>query len=588
MSADPPGPPLPGDLEKRASVRHDLRTPLNQILGYSELLADEALASDCGRIVPDLEKIQFAAHRLLGMIDVLFGASVAPVEPDSPEGIDLDETGVLWKETDVDSSGAQGAHPAPAGRLLVVDDNVLNLDMLSRRLKSRGYDVKVARNGPSALQAIAEHEFDAVLLDVVMPGMDGLQVLETIRRTHSVADLPVIMATSRDGSNHIVEAMKLGANDYVTKPLDFPVVRARLKNQLLLKEAKDRLQKLSEELELRNRFITQTFGRYLSEDVVTRLLESPGGLLLGGERRTVTMLMSDLRGFSTLSERLSPEQVVRLLNNYLGAMAEIVAEHRGMVDEFVGDAILAIFGAPLPGEGDAERGVACAIAMQLAMESVNAQNESEGLPAIEMGIAVHTGEVVLGNIGSQKRTKYGIVGSHVNLTARIESDTVGGQILISSSCLASVGPICEVGRVLEMRAKGFADSITAHEVRSLGGRYGLKLPIKDTRLVHLTSGVPIRFWILSDKQVGETTYEGEMTALSPFGAEIRSARRLRALSNVLVRVGSTASGPGHFDFYAKAVDTSGPLGFEIRFTSIAPDALGWLKSLPVREQEMLR
>src|SRR5262249_47982148 len=151
--------------------------------------------------------------------------------------------------------------------------------------------------------------------------------------------------------------------------------------------------------------------------------------------RKLTIMMSDLRGFTATAERLKPEQVLGLLNNYLGTMADIIVHHQGTIDEFIGDAILVIFGAPLSHPDDARRAVACAIAMQQAMKGINEQNARAGLPAIEMGIALNTGEVIVGNIGSQKHIKYGVVGSHVNLTARIESNTAGGQILISQTTL---------------------------------------------------------------------------------------------------------------------------------------------------------
>src|SRR5919199_53781 len=151
-------------------------------------------------------------------------------------------------------------------------------------------------------------------------------------------------------------------------------------------------------------------------------------------------LMSDLRGFTSLMGCLAPEQVVTIINRYLSAMVDVILQYEGSINEFIGDAIFVIFGAPLWRPDHAQRAVACAVAMQLAMVSVNAQNRSDGLPEVEMGIGVNTGEVVVGNLGSHKRTKYGVVGTHVNLTARIESYTVGGQILISATTLQEAGP----------------------------------------------------------------------------------------------------------------------------------------------------
>jgi len=199
------------------------------------------------------------------------------------------------------------------------------------------------------------------------------------------------------------------------------------------KRVEAELQHLAEQVELRNRFIRQTFGRYLTDEVVATLLETPEGTQMGGEKRKVTMMMTDLRGFTTLSERLQPERVVALLNRHLAAMVDIIKAYDGTIDEFIGDAIFVLFGAPVWREDDAERAVACAVAMQLAMAEVNAHNRQDDMPEVEMGIGIHTGQVVVGNIGSPERMKYGVVGSHVNVAARIQSCTTGGQILVSDA-----------------------------------------------------------------------------------------------------------------------------------------------------------
>ena len=340
--------------------------------------------------------------------------------------------------------------------LLVVDDNSLNRDMLSRRLGSRGFRVEVAEDGHAALELVEKHEFDLVLLDVMMPGLSGIDVLKRVRERFSESDLPVVMATARDATEDVVEALHLGANDYVTKPLDFAVVLARVEAQLTLKRQKQEIKRLVENLELRNRFIQSLFGRYVSDEVVADLLASPEGPKIGGEERRVTLLMSDLRGFTPLTEGLPPDRVLRLLNSYLGAMADVVLAHQGTIDEFVGDAILAIFGAPVTRPDDARRAVACAVAMQEALAALNRANEPLGLPRLEMGIAVHSGDVIVGNIGSERRTKYGVVGSAVNHAGRIESFTVGGQVLISDATLGEAGEGVRVGERLVGRRQGHA------------------------------------------------------------------------------------------------------------------------------------
>ena len=205
-----------------------------------------------------------------------------------------------------------------------------------------------------------------------------------------------------------------------------------------LKESRAQLVNLNQQLERRNQFIRETFGRYTSDDIVGVLLDLPEGLKLGGEKRQVTLLMSDLRGFTALAERLEATQVVALLNHYLSAMIEIIQKNGGTIDDIIGDAILVLFGAPVAMPDAAQRAVCCGLEMQKAMQEVNEYNFHKGWPEIEMGIALHTGEAVVGNIGSTKRSKYGVVGQPVNLTARIESFTVGGQVLVSPTLISAV------------------------------------------------------------------------------------------------------------------------------------------------------
>jgi adenylate cyclase len=270
----------------------------------------------------------------------------------------------------------------------------------------------------------------------------------------------------------------------------------------------DEIQRLAKQLELRNKFIRATFGRYLTDEVVASLLDSPEGLKLGGEQRQVTILMSDLRGFTSLSGQLAPQQVVAILNRYLGTMAEVIMQYQGTIDEFVGDAIFVIFGAPIWRGDHAQRAVACAVAMQLAMDSINQQHRRESLPEVEMGIGVHTGEVVVGNIGSQKRTKYGAVGSHVNLASRIESYTVGGQILISEATLQEAGPIVRVKAQMRVEAKGIEMPLTLYQVRGISGEYNLFLPEREDVLLPLHQEIPLRCTVLEGKHLGGTMFKG--------------------------------------------------------------------------------
>ncbi len=357
--------------------------------------------------------------------------------------------------------------------ILVVDDNELNRDLLSRRLIKRGFTVSLAEDGFSALDWLANHPCDLVLLDIMMPGMSGIEVLEKVRETRDGTELPIIMATAKDGSDDIVSALKLGANDYVTKPIDFPVVLARVNAQLALKRANDKIRSLVVDVEKRNAFIRKVFGRYLTDEVAEALLDSPDGLSLGGERREITILMADIRGFTSLSSHLDPEDVLTLVNNFLAGMTEVIVRYGGTIDEFIGDAILVLFGAPRAMDNHAERAVACAIEMQMAMTRVNQLNVQAGFPCVETGIGINTGEVVIGNIGSETRAKYGVVGHNVNFTSRIEAYTQGGQILISERTQQSCVDILDSKLAMTVEPKGFDQVVNLFEVLAIRGAYNL-------------------------------------------------------------------------------------------------------------------
>ncbi|TYQ30839.1 CHASE2 domain-containing protein [Pseudanabaena sp. UWO310] len=278
------------------------------------------------------------------------------------------------------------------------------------------------------------------------------------------------------------------------------------------------------------------FSRYLTDAVVKSLLETPEGLKLGGDRRKVTILMCDLRGFSTISEKLPPEKVVEILNVFLGTMTEAIAPYEGTIDEFIGDAILVLFGAPIHREDDAARAVASAIAMQLAMRSVNDKLTQMQLPEIAMGIGINTGEVVAGNIGSQSRAKYAVVGNHVNLTARIESYTVGGQILISETTYHEVQDIVEINGSMEVEPKGTSQPISIYDIAGINGKYNLGLPSLSASLQVLPTPIPITYRILEEKHLGTDIFEGELRRLSPYGAEIFSDQDVPILSNLKIHL----------------------------------------------------
>ena len=284
-------------------------------------------------------------------------------------------------------------------------------------------------------------------------------------------------------------------------------------------------------------FIRETFGRYLSDDLVSKLLATPGALKLGGEKKEITIMMSDLRGFTSLTEQLPPETVVAIINNYLKCMVDVIQNYNGTILEFIGDAIMTIFGAPLWAADHAVQAVACALEMQLAMEEVNLWNKENNYPEIQMGIGINTGHVVVGNIGSEKRTKYGCVGSQVNTASRIESYSVGGQVLISNETLQAIGEIrLEIREQFEVNAKGLKEPVKIFDISGMGDPYNFFLKQAGHEVVELAESVNVRYFLIKDKHCSESSFKGQITKLSRDQLEIFTDISLPAMTNLKLQI----------------------------------------------------
>ncbi len=308
-----------------------------------------------------------------------------------------------------------------------------------------------------------------------------------------------------------------------------------------------------QELERRNRFIRKTFGRYTSDEIVEALLDMPDGLTLGGEKREVTLLMSDLRGFTALAEGLEPTEVVALLNHYLTAMVEPIQRNGGTIDEIIGDAILVLFGAPLATQDAGRRAIRCALEMQKAMGGVNEDNLQKGWPQIEMGIALHTGEVVVGNIGSEKRSKYGVVGRNVNLTARIESFSVGGQVLVSPTTIHAAGVGLILGEEVEIHAKGMREPLKCHELLGHEDHPELTLEREEASLKTLDPPVPIQYMKLTGKHMDVQMQPAKLVGLSQKQAVMEAAGSLPRYANIMLTLDAEPGDEKPAEIYAKVI-----------------------------------
>ncbi len=429
-----------GKITSENKIWHDLRNLIGTIIGYSELIQEELATSDPSG--DHLSNILLLCAQLLQQDDE---------EPSTP----------------ITYTPQRCSNNVEPGTILIVDDQAESRDILLRYLQQDQHQVLEAGDGSSMFNILEEKDVDLILLDLILPEMDGDELLQRLKQDEALRAIPVIVVSGNKDTKRVIRCIEGGAEDYLFKPFNPVLLQARIRAGVERKRWHDKEQQYREELERNQHFIRSVFGRYLSEEIVSTLLENPDGLDLGGVQRKVSVLMADIRGFTTIAEQLSPHRVVRLLNNYLGTMSDIIMKYNGTIDEFIGDAILAIFGAPITRVDDTDRAICCALEMQAAMSEINQLNRAEFLPEIEMGISINTGLVVAGNIGSKKRAKYGVVGHTVNQTARIEEHCEAGSILISETTLMDAQSLLSIGNSKTIQAKGILKAIKIFELTDI-------------------------------------------------------------------------------------------------------------------------
>jgi adenylate cyclase len=337
-----------------------------------------------------------------------------------------------------------------SGSILVVDDDRVNRTLLARTLEALGHRVVTAPNGREALDLLHAYEPDIVLLDIVMPGMDGITVLERIKGDPALRSVPVIMISALEDFDSVVRCVELGAEDYLQKPFDAVLLRARIRAGL----DKRRVQRLE-----RAR-VRDVFARFLPEPMVDEVLSrADGDLRLGGVRLVSTALFADLRCFTTFAERTPPDEVIAVLNRYLGEMSDAVLDNGGTLIAFLGDGLIAVFGAPIPCDDHADRAVAAAREMlQDRLPRFNAWALEHGCgDAFRMGIGMSSGPLMSGNVGSERRLEYTAIGDTVNTASRLESLTkeLGHPLLVSESTLDLLtAPVADLVYVDEVRVRG--------------------------------------------------------------------------------------------------------------------------------------
>jgi adenylate cyclase len=311
--------------------------------------------------------------------------------------------------------------------VLVVDDDPINRRLLEHNLVADGHRVITAQDGVQALDRIREEPPDVVLLDILMPGIDGFGVLERIKADPSLREVPVIMISALEDIESVIRCIELGADDYLPKPFDPVLLRARINAGL----NKRRIH------ELEQARVRDVFARFLPESIVDEVLvRADGKIRLGGVRLICTALFTDLRGFTTFAERTPPDRVIEVLNRFLSEMTDAVLDNGGTLVTYLGDGVLAVFGAPIECDDHADRALATAREMlNTRLPRFNEWLRNANHDEFKMGIGVSSGPLMSGNVGSERRLSYTAIGDTVNTAARIEAHTkaVPHAALVSQS-----------------------------------------------------------------------------------------------------------------------------------------------------------
>ncbi len=506
-----------------AALRHELRTPLNHIIGYSELLMEEIEGAEWKPLLPSLRQVHGDARQLLDILNELLtpsggeaeavdlatvrGELFRPLErilaggealkqqaagmgavellPDLTRILSAAETlrALLGQQK---NSGVQpemvlGRTGAAGGGILVVDDDEGNREILARRLRRQGYRVEVAAGGRQALETLGRLSLDLVLLDVMMPDMDGYTVLQRLKADGRLRDIPVLMISALDEIASVVRCIELGAEDYLSKPFDPVLLRARIGACLERKRLHDQEVWHRQELAEWNRTLAERveqqvaqlerlgrlkrfFSPQLADLIVAGGAEDP----LKTHRREITVVFLDLRGFSSFAETAEPEEVMGVLREYHAAMGECILAHEGTLERFTGDGMMVFFNDPVPVPEPAERAVRMAVAMRDRVEELTVKWQRKEYD-LTVGIGIAQGYATIGAIGFEGRWDYGAIGTVTNLAARLCAEAKAGQILIPQRLLSAVEHLVEAEPVGELTLKGFRRAVHTYNVSRLKG-----------------------------------------------------------------------------------------------------------------------
>ena len=344
-------------------------------------------------------------------------------------------------------------------KLLVVDDDRLNCDLLRTYLVHLGAEVATAYDGLQSLEMATTDPPDVILMDVSMPRMDGIEATKYLKAHPATQFVPIVIVTAMEGDEERIRALDAGADDFITKPYSPVLLLVRVRSLLKLKQLNDQLRK-------RNRLLRQVLNRYVAEEVTEAILLDPDKhLRLGGEAREVTVLFADIRGFTRFTEQHTAAQTVETLNRIFEQLTRVIFDHRGTFDKYMGDALMAFYGAPFPGPDDPLRAAQTAVEMRTVFEALRAEPGSD-LGQLGLGIGLHSGEATVGNVGSEMVMDYTVIGDTVNIAKRLQEDARGGEILISEATYERVRDHVTAEYLEARPVKGRAEPVKVYALQS--------------------------------------------------------------------------------------------------------------------------
>jgi len=366
-------------------------------------------------------------------------------------------------------------------RILIVDDNETNRDILVTRLATQGYDLKQAADGEEALAAAKQHLPDVILLDVMMPKIDGVEVCRRLKKDAALPFMPIILVTAKADSKDIVAGLDAGADEYLTKPVDQAALLARVRSVLRIKALHDQVQAQAAELESFNATLQQRVAaqvaeiervgrlrRFLAPQVADMIVAAGQDGVLASRRREVAVVFGDLRGFTAFAETAEPEDVTRVLNEYHACLGTLIHKYEGTVERFMGDGFLILFNDPLPCPDPAARAVRMAVEMRDGVAHLAEKWKKTG-HQLGFGVGIAQGYATIGPIGFEGRLDYSAIGSVVNLAARLCGEAKNGQILIDGKVQMAVESLASTESVGELTLKGRHRPTVAFDVRALIG-----------------------------------------------------------------------------------------------------------------------